>query len=64
MASARLAGSFPDDFHRRPDRTQTVLLPDMLDDYGGDDNPIRFLDAFVAQLDLAAGREIGTDRQC
>jgi transposase len=37
-----------------PDRTQTVLLPDVLDDYVGDENPVRFLDAFVAQLDLAA----------
>jgi transposase len=36
------------------DRTQAVLLPDVLDDYVGSDNPVRFLDAFVAQLDLAA----------
>jgi len=37
-----------------PDRTQAVLLPEVLDDYVGADNPVRFLDAFVAQLDLAA----------
>ena len=36
------------------DRTQAVFLPDVLDDYIGPDNPVRFLDAFVAQLDLAA----------
>jgi transposase len=36
------------------DRTQAVLLPDVLDDYVGADNPVRFLDAFVAQLDLGA----------
>jgi len=36
------------------DRTQAVLLPEVLDDYVGADNPVRFLDAFVAQLDLAA----------
>jgi transposase/macrodomain Ter protein organizer (MatP/YcbG family) len=36
------------------DRTQTVLLPEVLDDFVGQDNPVRFLDAFVAQLDLAA----------
>ena len=36
------------------DRTQAILLPDILDDYVGSDNPVRFLDAFVAQLDLAA----------
>jgi len=37
-----------------PDRTQAVLLPEVLDDYVGSDNPVRFLDAFVAQLDLGA----------
>ena len=36
------------------DRTQAVLLPDVLDDYVSLDNPVRFLDAFVAQLDLGA----------
>ena len=35
-----------------PDRTQAVLLPEVLDDYVGADNPVRFLDAFVTQLDL------------
>jgi transposase/macrodomain Ter protein organizer (MatP/YcbG family) len=37
-----------------PDRTQAVLLPEVLDDYVRADNPVRFLDAFVAQLDLGA----------
>lgn len=37
-----------------PDRSQAVLLPDVLDDYVRADNPVRFLDAFVAQLDLGA----------
>ena len=37
-----------------PDRTQAVLLPEVLDDYVTADNPVRFLDAFVAQLDLAS----------
>ena len=36
------------------DRTQAVLLPDVLDDYVGPDHPVRFLDAFVAHLDLGA----------
>jgi transposase len=35
------------------DRTQAVLLPEVLDDYVASDNPVRFLDEFVAQLDLA-----------
>lgn len=36
------------------DRTQAILLPDVLDEYVTADNPVRFLDAFVAQLDLGA----------
>jgi transposase len=36
------------------DRSQAVLLPEVLDDYVGADNSVRFLDAFVAQLDLGA----------
>jgi transposase len=34
------------------DRTQSVLLPECLDDYVGEDNPVRAIDAFVEQLDL------------
>jgi transposase len=36
------------------DRHQTHLLPAALEDYVGPDNPVRFLDAFVARLDLPA----------
>ena len=36
------------------DRHQSILLPDVLDDYVRPDNPVRFLDAFVAQLELGA----------
>lgn len=36
------------------DRSQAVLLPEVLDGYVGADNPVRFLDAYVAQLDLDA----------
>src|SRR5438105_15122694 len=35
-------------------RSQLVLLPEAVDDYVGADNPVRFIDAFVAGLDLAA----------
>jgi transposase len=35
-------------------RTQSTLLPECLDDYIGEDNPIRVVEAFVEQLDLAA----------
>jgi transposase len=33
---------------------QLLLLPETVDDYVGADNPVRFIDAFVDQLDLAA----------
>ena len=36
------------------DRSQAVLLPQVLDDFVRPDNPVRFLDTFVAQLDLGA----------
>lgn len=36
------------------DRQQTHFLPPTLEDYVGADNPVRFLDAFVAKLDLRA----------
>ena len=36
------------------DRSQTVLLPESLDEYVGSENPVRFIDAFVDGLDLAA----------
>ena len=36
------------------DRSQTLLLPESLDDYVGPENPVRFIDAFVDGLDLAA----------
>jgi hypothetical protein len=37
------------------DRSQMLLLPEVVDDYVGPDNPVRFIDAFVDGLDLAAG---------
>jgi len=33
-------------------RTQTTLLPECLDDYVSEDNPVRVIDAFVDQIDL------------
>jgi hypothetical protein len=35
-------------------RSQTLLLPESLDDYVGTENPVRFIDAFVDGLDLTA----------
>jgi len=39
-------------------RSQSVLFPERLDDWIGDDNPVRAVDAFVDELDLA---ELGFD---
>ena len=36
------------------DRSQTLLLPASLDEYVGQDNPVRFIDAWVDGLDLTA----------
>ena len=36
------------------ERSQLLLLPETVDDYVGADNPVRFIDAFVDQMDLAA----------
>ncbi|MGJ7558719.1 transposase, partial [Variovorax sp. RB3P1] len=33
-------------------REQVTLLPECLDDYIGQDNPVRIVDAFVEELDL------------
>jgi transposase len=42
------------------DRYQMLLLPEAVDDYVGADNPVRFIDAFVNGLDLAALGFVGT----
>ena len=36
------------------ERDQLLLLPEAVDDYVDADNPVRFIDAFVEGLDLAA----------
>jgi transposase len=35
------------------DRTQGILLPEQVDDYVTDENPVRVIDVFVDELDLA-----------
>jgi hypothetical protein len=35
------------------DRSQSTLFPERLDDYVGDDNPVRAIDVFVDELDLS-----------
>ena len=34
------------------DRSQVTLLPECLDDYIGQDNPVRVVDAFIEELEL------------
>jgi transposase len=36
------------------DRQQVTLLPERLDDYIAEDNPVRVVEAFVSELDLEA----------
>ena len=43
------------------DREQASLFPECLEDYVGDDNPVRVIDVFVDQLDLAALGFSGVD---
>jgi transposase len=40
-------------FIQGSDRTQSILLPEQLDDYVTEENPIRVIDVFVDELDLA-----------
>ena len=35
------------------DRRQGALLPEYLDDYVSEENPVRVIDVFVDELDLA-----------
>ena len=39
-------------FVQGTDRTQGILLPERLEDYVSDDNPVRVVDVFVDSLDL------------
>jgi transposase len=43
------------------DRQQTWMLPQSVEDYVSEDNPVRFIDAFVEGLDM---RQAGLPEQC
>ena len=43
------------------DRMQQTLLPDCLDDYVGEENPVRVIEVFIDELDLAALGVCGGD---
>src|ERR1700704_1594184 len=42
------------DYIRGVTRSQVILFPEAVEDYITEDNPVRFIDAFVAGLNLAA----------
>jgi transposase len=48
----RCLGGVKDALCRRQDRNQSTLFPERLDDYIGDDNPVRAIDVFVDELRL------------
>ena len=41
-------------FIESEDRRQATLLPDSLEDYATDESPVRVIDVFIDELDLAA----------
>lgn len=46
-------GALHEGFVDGVDRSQGLLLPDRLEDFVHDDNPVRVVDAFVDALDLS-----------
>ncbi|MFY0614520.1 MAG: IS1182 family transposase [Hyphomicrobiaceae bacterium] len=50
------AGAWHEAVYRRPGRDQITLLPECLDDWADEDNPVRVIEAFVEALEL---RKIG-----
>jgi transposase len=45
------------------DRGQSTLFPESLDDWIGEDNPVRVIDVFVDELDLAGLGFSGVDAE-
>jgi transposase len=43
---------YPVGHKRGINRDQTVLFPEVVDDYIGNENPVRFIDAYVDSLDV------------
>jgi transposase len=54
MIPALLAGGLMTRFIEGLDRNQTTLLPECVDDYVNEHNPVRAIDGFIDMLDLAA----------
>jgi transposase len=47
-------GGWNETVHEGEDRGQATLLPDCLEDYISEDNPVRIVDVFIDELDLKA----------
>ena len=57
------AGGSDDALVTGDDRSQSTLFPERLDDYVGEDNPVRAIDVFVDELDLAGLGFGGVERR-
>jgi hypothetical protein len=53
MIPAQIAGDRMKRFVEGTDRGQNTLFPECLEDWIGEDNPVRVIDVFVEELDLA-----------
>src|SRR6202165_3814641 len=61
MIPARFAGAQMRRFIEGTDRGQNTLFPECLEDWIGEDNPVRVIDVFIDELDLAELRFGGVD---
>src|SRR6267143_1772896 len=61
MIPARVVGDRMKRFIEGTDRGQNTLFPECLEDWIGGDNPVRVIDVFVDELDLAELRFGGVD---
>jgi transposase len=61
MIPAPLAGDLMKRFVEGQDRAQSTLFPECLENWIGEDNPVRAIDVFVEELDLADVGFAGVD---
>src|SRR5512144_1913256 len=61
MVPARFAEDRMKRFVEGADRGQSTLFPECLEDWIGEDNPVRVIDVFVDELDLAELGFVGVD---
>src|SRR5919109_2905543 len=63
MSLSRFAGDRMKRFVAGADRGQSTFLPECLDDWIGEDNPVRVIDAFdLAELEFEAVKPAATGR--